>query len=140
MALKLSNVKILNYKSINDISLDIEKHDNSYTTIFVGKNETGKSNLLNAISFISTPTSEFNYDDLRNAENEQAEYIDFQFTYSFENEDEWKRILKENISVPDDFIKLIEFNSIENNTYLLKTGKTFNSTDSAIFEALRMMT
>lgn len=135
MALKLSNVRILNYKSINDISLDIKKHDNSYTTIFVGKNETGKSNLLNAISFISTPTSEFNYDDLRNAQNEQAEYIDFYFTYSFENEDEWKHILKENINAPDDFIKLIEFDSIENNTYLSKTGRTFNSTNNAIFEA-----
>ncbi len=135
MALKLSNIKILNYKSINDISLDIKKHDNSYTTIFVGKNETGKSNLLNAISFAELPSGEFNYDELRNAQNEQAKYIDFYFTYSFGNDDEWKQIFQENIKAPTDFIELIDFNSIENNTYLSKTGKNFNRANNTIFNA-----
>ena len=133
MALKLSTIKILNYKSINNIYLDIKKHDDSYTTIFVGKNETGKSNLLNAISFAAQPPGEFNYDELRNAQNEQAQFVDFYFTYSFENDNEWKHIFQENATFPADFVELIEFNSIESNLYLSKTGKNFNKTNNVIF-------
>ncbi len=49
--MKLSKIRILNYKSIMDITLEVEKRAKSYTTMLVGKNETGKSNILEAISF-----------------------------------------------------------------------------------------
>lgn len=46
----LKNVKIQNYKSIEEIEFSIEKRNNSYTTILLGKNESGKSNILEALS------------------------------------------------------------------------------------------
>ena len=63
MPLELSKIRIENYKSIDEISLDVAKIDNSYTTIFVGKNETGKSNLLDSIQYITIPTTKLNYEE-----------------------------------------------------------------------------
>ena len=133
MALALSKIKILNYKSINEVSLERNKYDNSYTTIFVGKNETGKSNLLDAIAFISKPKQEFNYEELKNAQNDEAEYVDFYFTYKFTNENIWKARLKEKIKAPADFLEKITILGYENNTYLHKDEKTFISSDKIIF-------
>ena len=38
-----------------DVTLDIRKFNGSYTVILVGKNETGKTNLLQAIGFMAEP-------------------------------------------------------------------------------------
>jgi predicted ATP-binding protein involved in virulence len=50
--MKLVNVKIVGYKSINEIEFPINKYGliKSYTTILLGKNETGKSNILDAMA------------------------------------------------------------------------------------------
>lgn len=41
----LKNINIQNFKSIEDVDVQVNKLHDSYTTIFVGLNETGKSNL-----------------------------------------------------------------------------------------------
>ena len=47
----IKKVVIDNFKSIDHIELDFDKVGNSYTKIFVGLNESGKSNILEALSF-----------------------------------------------------------------------------------------
>ena len=49
--MKLKNIRIQNYRSIEDITFDIEKlADGSYTYGFIGVNEAGKSSILKAIA------------------------------------------------------------------------------------------
>ncbi len=52
--MKLRAIKIRGYKSIDKLDFPVRKYgkDNneSYTTILIGKNEAGKSNVLNAIA------------------------------------------------------------------------------------------
>lgn len=50
--MKLTSIEIENFKSIKKRTIDVEKHGGSYTTMFLGINESGKSNLLQAISFL----------------------------------------------------------------------------------------
>lgn len=128
MALALDKIRIINYKSVNDVTLNINKIDNSYTTIFVGKNETGKSNLLDAIAYISTPEKEFNYENLKNAQNEDSNYVDFYFTYTFSDDKDWKTILENKIKAPAEFINEINITGYNKNIYLAK--------DSTIFDCL----
>lgn len=136
MALKLSNIKIQNYKSINEVELEIKKYDKSYTTIFVGKNETGKSNLLDAIAFINKPNNEFNYEELKNAQNEEDEYIDFYFTYKFSNDNEWKQLLRSNLKAPAEIIEKINIHALERNVYLHNDKSTFSSTTNVKYDKL----
>ena len=123
MSLTLSKINIQNYKSIDDIVLDVEKYDDSYTTVFVGKNETGKSNLLDAISFIKKPETTFRFEDLKNSQNEENEYIDFYFSYKFDSEEEWQDILNKRVIAPAEFIEKIRVIALVQNIYL-KEGKT----------------
>ena len=136
MALKLSNIRIQNYKSINDVELDVKKYDESYTTIFVGKNETGKSNLLDAIAFIKKPENEFNYEELKNAQNEEDAYVDFYYTYKFTDDSEWKKILESKLNAPAEITEKINIHAIERNIYLHNEKKVFESTTNVIYDKL----
>ena len=40
--MKLTKIKIKNFKSIRDIEIDVNKVSDSYTTMFMGLNESGK--------------------------------------------------------------------------------------------------
>lgn len=60
-------------------------HD-SYTTIFVGLNETGKSNILDAISYFQPPTTSLKFDNIKNF-NSSGEYIDLYFDLAFETDE-----------------------------------------------------
>ena len=92
MALILSNINIINYKSILDTSIDVKKIDGSYTTILVGLNEMGKSNFLNAIELIDYPVKDVNFNSLKNTSNEKGKYIEAYFEYTFSSENEWRDI------------------------------------------------
>ena len=67
----LKNVKIQNYKSIEEIEFPIEKRNDSYTTILLGKNESGKSNILEALSALEKYNEEekTNFLSVRNQQN-----------------------------------------------------------------------
>ena len=55
--LELEKIEIKNYKSIDNITLEVKKHGESYATMLVGVNESGKSNIIEAISFIDAEAS-----------------------------------------------------------------------------------
>ena len=49
--MKITKVRIENFKSIESIEIPFDKNGNSFTKIFVGVNESGKSNILEALSY-----------------------------------------------------------------------------------------
>jgi predicted ATP-dependent endonuclease of OLD family len=56
----LKSIKISNYRSIEDIEVDIEKlNDNSYTYGLIGINEAGKSSILKALALKDTTDPSF---------------------------------------------------------------------------------
>jgi predicted ATP-dependent endonuclease of OLD family len=66
--MKLTNIVIKNYKSLKDISIDL---DNLHA--LVGANSSGKSNLLRALDFLFNPSSKFVSEDTfwsKDTENE----------------------------------------------------------------------
>lgn len=82
----LKKINIQNYKSIENVDIQVNKLHDSYTTIFVGLNETGKSNILDAISYFQPPTTSLKFDNIRNF-NSSGEYIDLYFDLAFETDE-----------------------------------------------------
>ena len=57
----LKKIEIENFKSIEKIEFDINTIDDSKTTMLLGINEVGKSNILKAMSYLDVPIEDFNY-------------------------------------------------------------------------------
>ena len=119
----LKQIEIQNFKSILDLNFEIKKHGNSYTSMFVGINEVGKSNILQAMSFLETPTEEFNFLDLNNQNNDKEDYVDIYFEFEFENDKTYLAVLKKKIVESDAFLKLLNIQTITKNVFL-KRGET----------------
>lgn len=134
MALTLSNINIINYKSILDTSIDVKKVDDSYTTILVGLNEMGKSNFLNAIEMIDYPAKDVNFKSLRNSSDDLSQYVETYFKFIFSTDEEWKDILTKKINAPKDFIEKIKIKSINKNVYLTKGKTRFETSYSITYE------
>lgn len=82
--MKLKTIKIQNFKSVEEIEFDIKKYGSSYTTMFLGVNESGKSNILEAMSFLDAPEGEFNYEDYHNQKDENQQPVDLWFSLDFD--------------------------------------------------------
>ena len=123
MSLKLSNIRILNYKSINDTSIAINKIDGSYTTILVGLNETGKSNFLNGIGLINPPTENVSFEKYKNFSNEETQYVEAYYIFEYDTKQEWIELLQKKIKIPKKILDKITIKDISLNVYLQK-GKT----------------
>ena len=69
--LRLTKVSITNYRSINNLVLEMPQLDGKNALFLFGINESGKSNLLKALSLLdrnSSAMKNFNYDrDCRKA-------------------------------------------------------------------------
>ena len=50
--MKLRSIKIENFRSIRDLTFEVEKVGGSYTFALIGINESGKSNFLKAVSLV----------------------------------------------------------------------------------------
>ena len=85
--MKLNRVEIKNFRSINDITVGFEPT----CRVFVGINESGKSNILNALAFLSENYKPVKKDDLREALPEEApieeSYVRFVFNFEKEESD-----------------------------------------------------
>lgn len=92
--MKLNRVEIKNFRSIKDITVNFEPA----CRVLVGINESGKSNILNALAFLDEDRKPVKKDDLREAlpdENPIEEsYVRFIFKFEKDESDE----LLENVS------------------------------------------
>ncbi|MDY0179806.1 AAA family ATPase [Aliarcobacter skirrowii] len=83
----LKKIEIKNFKSIKEIDFEIKKHGDSYTNFLLGVNEAGKSNILQAISFMDTPKEKFNFSILHNQKIEDEEIVNLDFHLEFEKDE-----------------------------------------------------
>ena len=67
----LARLSVLNFKNHEDSSLELSHNINC----FVGNNGSGKTNLLDAIHYLSFTKSYFNSQDALNIKHEQAFYL-----------------------------------------------------------------
>ena len=123
MALVLSYIEIINYKSIEDTFINVNKIDGSYTTVLVGLNETGKSNFLNAIGLINPPTENVSYEKYKNSSNEGKTPIEAYYLYEYETKQEWQNILQEKVKMPKTLLDKIKIDGLYLDISLQK-GKT----------------
>ena len=90
--MKITKIKIENFKSIKEIEFDLKKYGSSYTTMLVGINESGKSNILEAMSYLNTPEGEFDYNVIHHQKDEDNNpvvfslYLVFQYKHTYVEE------------------------------------------------------
>lgn len=77
--MKIKKVVIDNFKSIDHIELDFDMVGGSYTKIFVGINESGKSNILEALSCFKAPQDIVSVDNYFNQKFDERNYCDVYF-------------------------------------------------------------
>lgn len=81
----LTKILIKNFKSIKEIDFKIEKYGDSYTNFLLGLNEVGKSNILQAISFLNAPKERINFSSLHNQKIEDQLSVELHFYLEFLN-------------------------------------------------------
>ncbi|RLA82771.1 MAG: hypothetical protein DRG78_06290 [Epsilonproteobacteria bacterium] len=120
----IDKIRIKNYKSIEDIEFNLKKYGNSYTTMLLGLNEVGKSNILEAMMLFEVDTEEeFDFNILHNQKID-SKYIDIYFNLSFENNNTYINELKKTIINGEELD--FKLSNIEKNIYLHKGSSTFN--------------
>ena len=83
--MKINKVIIDNFKSIDHIELDFDKVGDSYTKIFVGINESGKSNILEALSYFKVPNKKVSFESYCNQKIEDRNDSSILFELELEN-------------------------------------------------------
>jgi len=58
--MRITKITIKNYKSIKEITIPLQCYGDSYTTFLIGVNESGKSNILDAIKLLNTKSDNQN--------------------------------------------------------------------------------
>lgn len=124
--MKITKIKIENFKSIKEIEFDLKKYGSSYTTMLVGINESGKSNILEAMSYLNTPEDGFDYNVIHNQKDEDNNPVVFCFSLAFEQ----KQIHVEEVTKGIENGALLDFEiaNIVKNVYL-QDGETVFSDD-----------
>jgi len=121
----ISKVKIENFKSIKKIEIPFDKIGDSYTKIFVGINESGKSNILQALSYFDVPQEEVDFDHFCNQKMTDSQFCDMYFTLEYEDgeAENIQKAIREAIDTDID-IKIDIYN-IDKNVYLKKDTSFF---------------
>jgi len=121
----ISKVKIQNFKSIKEIEIPFDKVGGSYTKIFVGINESGKSNILQALSFFDVPQEEVDFDHYCNQKMADSKFCDLYYSLAYESgeEEALQAAINESLDVESD-IKVSIYN-IEKNVFLERETTNF---------------
>lgn len=119
--MRINKVIIDNFKSIEHIELDFDKVGNSYTKIFVGLNESGKSNILEALSFFEDKERSVSFDQYCNQKHEDdREECVIEFQLSLEEDEDFNKYVHEQIEAVDDFH--VSLSNVVKRVTLSKTG------------------
>lgn len=89
----LKQAEIKNFKSIEDVSIEFDKVGGSFTKILVGVNESGKSNILEALSFFSVPDNDVSYDTYCNQKRMGTDDIVLTFYAELDDEEKVKLVV-----------------------------------------------
>ena len=122
----ISKAKIENFKSIKEIEIPFDKVGDSYTKIFVGINESGKSNILQALSYFDVPKVEADFDQFCNQKMiDDKKVCDIYFTLEYEDgeAEAMHKAIGEAIGTDIDF--KIAISNIDKNVFLKKDESSF---------------
>lgn len=100
--MKLTEIRISGYKSIDDLLFPIKKYGSSYTTILLGKNGTGKSNVLDAFSLLAQMNDgvKVNFAAIKKQIDPEPETVSV--FYSIEPEDEsYRDYISKNVDISE---------------------------------------
>lgn len=120
----LKKIEIKNFKSIKEIDFEVKKYGDSYTSFLLGVNEVGKSNILQAISFMNTPKEQLNFSYLHNQKIEDQERINFNFYLEFEKDETYLNDIRKRY-VNGDLLDF-EITNIYKNNFLEKSKNIFD--------------
>ena len=113
--MELKKITIENFKSIEKDVIEIKKIGKKNCFILLGINESGKSNILEAIA-LKDNLSDLNYEDLINKSKEE-ENAEIKITYEFEIttdcENSYKKYLIEKKEEPKELIEKLQIEKIE---------------------------
>lgn len=120
--MRIKNIIIKNYRSIEELILPIKSIANKSCFIFLGKNESGKSNIINAISLINEGVS-FDYNlDCNKSSKKKKE--DIKITIELELQE--TELLKGNntlINIPDKIKDILSIKKIEKSVLIDSNNK-----------------
>ncbi len=122
--MNLEKIVISNYKSIENIEIPIKRINGSLTFSLLGINESGKSSILKAISFLDNSDLKFPIDF-----HFTEKPVELSFSYKLENFEkiELHEYLEETFEAPKSFLKKLEIEEI----LLCKTfSNTINITET----------
>lgn len=114
-----------NFKSINRVEIPFDKVGNSFTKIFVGINESGKSNILEALSYFDVPEEKVSFDTFCNQKNEDSMSCDICFSIDFEEDEEYTLQRIVNDAITSDYHLEFTLANIVKKVYLSKESSTF---------------
>lgn len=118
--MKLREIRIRGYKSIDGLDFPVKKYgygkNESYTTILIGKNETGKSNVLDAMA---TPKhkGKVSFDKVQNQQKE-PDTVSVFFNFDTEDTDDYINAIKQAITIPDELADELSITKISKEIYL----------------------
>lgn len=84
--MRITKIQIQNFKSIKDMIFNIDKYGDSYTAMLVGVNESGKSNILQAMSYLIRLQKSLIILDLHNQKDDENTPVDLWFYLEFDND------------------------------------------------------
>ena len=123
--MKINKVKIDNFKSIEKLEIPFDKVGDSYTKIFVGINESGKSNILEALSYFDASDDSVEYDHFCNQKIEDGKDCEILFSLSLDDEEE--KMLYEVVNDTIDYSYYVKFaiSNIRKKVFLSKKSSEF---------------
>lgn len=121
--MRINSVLISNFKSIKEAEVNFKTLDGKSNTIFlVGINESGKSAILEALSYIKTGLDSIDYEEFCYKPSFDSNfYIDLYTRLEIENKEYWVKQLIEKCNFPKELANKIKFKLIEKNVYLRET-------------------
>lgn len=126
--MKLINIEITGYKSINKIKFPISKYGaiESYTTILLGKNGTGKSNILDAMATPVLAESKKTVDFLtiRNQQKE-PDIVSICFIFATEDNTTYRECIAKAIDIPDELLSTLTIKQFIKKIYLQDGNTTY---------------
>ncbi|EZH73801.1 hypothetical protein ATO12_17870 [Aquimarina atlantica] len=97
--MKIESIEIENYRSIESLVIPITKISNKKCQIFLGKNESGKSNILKAISLLNEDAN-FDYQtDCNKKAKKKEESIQISLNLKFDNFEHYRKQF-DNFGIP----------------------------------------
>ncbi len=129
--MKIKNIEIINYRSIDSLKIPILNIGNKSCLIFLGKNESGKSNIINAISLLN-PESVCDYDsDCNKKAKKGKEDIIISFELEFENLNVYKKNFL-SYGIPKVIEEILNINRIERYLFIDCNNERTDAIDISI--------